>query len=211
MLNSSSSATVGKGVGGTGRPHGNKRDYRSSALQHRHVRRGFVGLRRSCLSRGFAAVALAVPSAFATSAVTPASAGAGPNGRIAYASNADGDFEIYTVKPDGTGKKRVTDNEAIDYFPAWSPNGKRIAYESNADGDFEIYKIKPNGTGKKRVTDNDAVIDAFPAWSPNGKRIAYSIDSDGDYEIFTIKSDGTNRKRVTDNETFDPSPDWRRR
>lgn len=45
-----------------------------------------------------------------------------PNGsRIAFASDRDGDFEIYTMASDGSDVKRVTNNAAFDVLAAWRP------------------------------------------------------------------------------------------
>jgi Tol biopolymer transport system component len=41
--------------------------------------------------------------------------------RIAFHSNRDGNFEIYTMASDGTDVVRVTNNPAFDFFPAWRP------------------------------------------------------------------------------------------
>jgi Tol biopolymer transport system component len=52
--------------------------------------------------------------------VLPASAHAafpGHNGKIAFSSNADGDDEIYTINPDGTGLAQLTHNTVPDRQP----------------------------------------------------------------------------------------------
>ena len=44
--------------------------------------------------------------------------------RIAFTSNRDGNNEIYVMDTDGKNKRRLTNNEASDSAPAWSPNGQ---------------------------------------------------------------------------------------
>ena len=52
-----------------------------------------------------------------------------PDGRrIAFASDRDGNFEIYTVDVFTGELKRLTDNTVYDYNPGWSLDGKRITY-----------------------------------------------------------------------------------
>ena len=54
-----------------------------------------------------------------------------PDGRkIAFASDRDGDFEIYMASVFTGEVDRVTDNEVDDRKPAWSPYGRWISYQS---------------------------------------------------------------------------------
>jgi len=44
-----------------------------------------------------------------------------PDGsKIAFASNRDGNWQIYVMNADGTGQTRITQNMWDDYYPAWS-------------------------------------------------------------------------------------------
>jgi len=44
-----------------------------------------------------------------------------PDGKkIAFASNRDGNYEIYIMTPDGSGVMRVTNNTVFDGRPAWA-------------------------------------------------------------------------------------------
>jgi TolB protein len=45
-----------------------------------------------------------------------------PDGsKIAFASDRDGDWEVYAMNADGTDQTNLTENPADDYDPAWSP------------------------------------------------------------------------------------------
>ena len=45
-----------------------------------------------------------------------------PDGtKLAFQSNRDGDFEIYTMNADGTGVVQLTNNEATDHVADWQP------------------------------------------------------------------------------------------
>ncbi|MGH7627891.1 MAG: TolB family protein, partial [Gemmatimonadales bacterium] len=54
-----------------------------------------------------------------------------PPERIAFATDRDGNFDIYLMNPDGTGLIRLTDHPAGEVDPDWSPDGSRIVFESD--------------------------------------------------------------------------------
>lgn len=77
-----------------------------------------------------------------------------PNGqRIAYISQDDGNFEIYIINRDGTGKIRLTDSPSSDGLPVWSPDGQWIAFRSDRGGGWAIYAVRPDGTGVRKLVD----------------------------------------------------------
>src|SRR5687768_3994278 len=62
-----------------------------------------------------------------------------PQGLIAFVvdyTGADVDNDIYTVAPDGTGLRRLTEDSYLNTSPVWSPDGSRIAFRSNRGGYF---------------------------------------------------------------------------
>src|SRR5438094_10003169 len=54
-----------------------------------------------------------------------------PGSKIAFHTNQDGNFEIYSMAADGSGLRRLTENDANDGFAAWSPNGRRSAFHTD--------------------------------------------------------------------------------
>jgi Tol biopolymer transport system component len=44
----------------------------------------------------------------------------GNGSQLAFASNRDGDYEIYVMNADGSGQSALTDNAAEDRWPAWA-------------------------------------------------------------------------------------------
>src|SRR3954453_10718062 len=68
-----------------------------------------------------------VASLLLTQAGKPAQAAfPGQNGKIAFVSFRDGNEEIYTMNPDGSGQTRLTNNGSFDESPSFSPDGKKI-------------------------------------------------------------------------------------
>jgi Tol biopolymer transport system component len=135
----------------------------------------------------------------------------GPNGQIAFVSNRDGNYEIYAMTDDGSDEIRLTENDANDFDPSWSPVGDKIAFASFRDGfnNQEIYVMNADGTDQTRLTDNDDALDREPTWSPDGEKIAFSSNRDGNWEIYVMNADGTDQTRLTDNDdALDREPTW---
>ena len=129
------------------------------------------------------------------------------NTRVAFYSNRDGNNEIYTMNPDGTGQLRITNNAVSDTLPAWSPDGTKLSFTSFRNNRNEIYSINADGTGEKRLT-TTAGSDFDTHWSPDGTRILFHSTRDGNYEIYVMNADGTGQTRLTNNVAVDAFPDW---
>lgn len=73
--------------------------------------------------------------------------------------------EVCLIKTDGTGMRCLTEDDAYDDYPAWSPDSQMLAFTSAIDGDEEIFIIATDGTNRQQVTDN-TIRDYQPAWAP---------------------------------------------
>jgi WD40-like Beta Propeller Repeat len=129
------------------------------------------------------------------------------NGKIAFHSNRGGDSDIFTMNANGTTLVNVSNHPALEFEPAWSPDGTRIAFTSDRDGDTEIYVMNADGTGQTRLT-NSPGIDDLAAWSPDGTKIAFRSQRDGDGEIYVMNADGTGVTRLTNSLYSDTFPSW---
>lgn len=76
-----------------------------------------------------------------------------PDGtKVAFASNQDGDWNIYVIDLATDEVKRLTGDSANDVAPAWSPDGNQISFSSDRNGDWEIYVMRADGTDVKPLT-----------------------------------------------------------
>jgi len=77
-----------------------------------------------------------------------------PDGRtLAFASNRDGNWEIYAVNADGSWLRRITDDIHTDGLPAWAPDGMRIAFRSDRTGTWAIYTASGAGGPPIKLAD----------------------------------------------------------
>jgi Tol biopolymer transport system component/uncharacterized membrane protein len=130
-------------------------------------------------------------------------------GTIAFSSNREGNFEIYSLNTQTFLVTRLTIEPAVDTQPAWSPDGSRIAFATNRDGDFEIYVMNADGTGLINVTNTPGVDDQYPTWSPDGGWIAFSSNRDGNQEVYKMRSNGAEVTNLSNNPAAeDYQPDW---
>lgn len=81
--------------------------------------------------------------------------------KIAFASNRDGNQEIYVMNVNGSNQIRLTNSPEADNAPTWSPDGKKVAFYSLRDGNYEIYIMNADGSNQTRLTNNEA-IDEWP-------------------------------------------------
>jgi len=100
-----------------------------------------------------------------------------PPGLIVY-QDFDAEFnrDIYTIRPDGTGKKNLTQTETWqENSPVWSPDGAQIAYirADTGNGHRALMVMNADGQGRRVIFD-DPLLAGDPAWSPDGRRIAFT-------------------------------------
>jgi Tol biopolymer transport system component len=122
-----------------------------------------------------------------------------PDGtRIAYTSyhvipldEASNAAEIYVMKADGSDRTRLTDNDAWDSQPAWSPDGAQIAFALTRDGNYEIYVMGADGSNPVNVTNHES-RDMRPRWTADGAQIRFLSNRSGQMALYAMEADGSN-------------------
>ena len=138
------------------------------------------------------------------------------------ASEIEGfNYELATIKLDGTGQRRLTENDIADHFPAWSPDGKQILFLSGFSPPsspslmtydstepvvrWDTYEIRQVG---------NYMASYPPQWSPDGGRVAVLTyaprpeQSIFDFHVYVAGKDGSDPIKVSGTAgAFSWSPD----
>ena len=85
--------------------------------------------------------------------------------KFAFASNRDGNFEIYSMNADGSNQTRLSISNGNDAQPFFSPDGTKVSFYSDRDGNLELYTMNADGTLSTRLSFN-SVDDIYPKWAP---------------------------------------------
>ncbi|HWS89856.1 MAG TPA: Ig-like domain-containing protein [Pyrinomonadaceae bacterium] len=124
------------------------------------------------------------------------------NGRIAFLSARNGNGDIYSVNPDGTGERRLTTHGASDIQPFYSLDGRLVSFTTNRHGSSDIYVVNADGTNERRVTSSPAT-ESDSALSPDATRLVFSRRTGITDNLYTINLDGTGEQQLTFNSGFD--------
>jgi Tol biopolymer transport system component len=143
-----------------------------------------------------AVVAAALALAPAAQAAFP-----GRDGLIAF-TRAKGSkpSQLYLVRSDGRGLRRITHRRHGAGGASWSPDGRRILFASTPRrGGVQVF-VKRLGGGVRQITRGRDTY-AYPAWSPSGKRIVAvrgHVARDGfQYEsVVTMRADRSRKRAI---------------
>ena len=100
--------------------------------------------------------------------------------RIAFVRRLGRDFQVFTIKPDGSGEKQLTHVRGNHAHLAWLPDGEHLLFTSSVKGFKdealysgapqpygEIFLMRADGAGLEQLTDNQWE-EGGPAWLPPG-------------------------------------------
>ena len=127
--------------------------------------------------------------------------------RIAFATNRDGNQEIYAMTIDGAEQTNVTNNGAEDFYPRATRSGDRIVFVSTRDGSQDVFVMNADGSDQGNVSNNSAQ-DAYPSWSPDAEWITFASNRGESFDIFVMRSNGEDVYNLTEDSAEDFYPAW---
>src|SRR5262249_23229082 len=142
-------------------------------------------------------------------------------GKIVYTSLQSGDLDLWTMNPDGSGKKQITKTEGYDGGAVFSRDGKKLVWRANHPAEpvtiktyrdllhdnltspmkMELFIADADGRNAQQIT-NFGCASFAPTFAPDGRKILFSSNKhncDGRrFELFMINPDGSGLEQVTD-------------
>jgi len=123
-----------------------------------------------------------------------------PDGRtIAFVRGGD----VYSVRPDGSGQRRLTSGPELDSAPVVSPNGRFVVFErrTSAGAAADLYTVGAKGGGIHALTRGEA-DDHDADFAPDGRAIVFvrgkaTGPNASTEDLYSIRASGSGLARLT--------------
>jgi hypothetical protein len=73
--------------------------------------------------------------------------------RILFMSDRAGNWDIYSMNPDGSDQMQLTDLPGVDGLATASPDGNNLAFLTDRDGVWSLYVMRPDGSDVRKLID----------------------------------------------------------
>ncbi|MFH1393567.1 MAG: hypothetical protein ABII71_01705 [Candidatus Micrarchaeota archaeon] len=105
-------------------------------------------------------------------------------------ADADDNEEICVIGIDGSSYNRLTDNDVLDTYPSWSPDGSRLAFLRWVNSSLDIFVMDSDGRNPRLLYGSD-YHDADVDWGIGA--IAFTRES----QVWVMGEDGGGERRLT--------------
>lgn len=121
-----------------------------------------------------------------------------PDGQnIVFLSNRDGNFEIYSMRRDGSHQRRLTYAPEIHPdVPSFSPDGNSIIFGGTRYGNEDVYMMKSDGDNVRNLTRSSDAGDGRPRFSPSGQYVVFDSNRTGNWEIYIARLEGDDLEEI---------------
>jgi Tol biopolymer transport system component len=110
--------------------------------------------------------------------------------------------DVYAMRADGSGQKRLSSGAELDSRPLVSPNGKVVVFQRQtaAGAPRDLYTVSINGGGVHAIA--SSVADEHEAsFSPDGRTLAFvrtsAAGGSANDDIYTVRPSGAKLRRLT--------------
>jgi TolB protein len=118
----------------------------------------------------------------------------------------DGNSNIFAMDLRSRTTTRLTNSNAIDTSPSYSPDGSQVVFTSDRGGQPQIYVMGAEGSGQTRISFGGGSY-STPVWSPRGDLIAFTKQAGGEFQIGVMRTDGSG-ERILSSAFQQEGPTW---
>ena len=130
-------------------------------------------------------------------------------GTIVFASSPTKvrDWDLFTIKTNGSELTQLTDTKESEQHPSWSPDGEKILFtRGEVYTNLDVYAMNDDGSGAVRLTEHKE-RDERATWSPTGDQIAFVSQREGEVAVWIMNADGGAKRRLVQGREPSWSPD----
>ena len=130
------------------------------------------------------------------------------DGKVVYALNSGGNFDLYLVDPREGTPKQLTGNSGNNTYPVVSLDGRYVVFSSDRSGALCLWRIDIDGSNPKQLTNQTSHT---PSFAPDGRTIVY-VSQANISTLSTVSIDGGESRQLTKGMATSPvfSPDGTR-
>ena len=127
------------------------------------------------------------------------------DGKVIYASNSGGNFDLYLLELGGGNPRQLTANSGNNTSPVVSPDGRHVVFVSDRSGSVSLWRIGIDGSNPKQLTTHTSMS---PNFAPDGRTVVYT-SLVNKFTIGAINIDGDEARQLTSKPSLYPvfSPD----
>jgi tricorn protease len=81
--------------------------------------------------------------------------------------------DLWSARVDGSDVRRLTSDEGVESFPAFSPDGSMIAFSAQYEGNTDVYTVPVGGGRPTRLTWHPGA-DIVQSFTPDGKGVMFA-------------------------------------